>query len=699
MINNNELMEKAIELYAERFELTAIVTDTNGVPIHLVKGNNQLCNILLRQNGNSLTNRMREALQELRIGSEPVFYEIIPGMHTLIAPVESKANGRQFLWAGMMIGDDSRDWLRNHLEFIVSGTHDWKRILENTPVLTKRKKGLWMSWIHKLVHLSTLYDKEMDTPPMQNNLLQRASWKNGLDINELLHNFVGNRNIFDFLGFAEIHKDDEYTINHIAGEATEELLGATFSLGEGFLGRILLSNDYTKWENIEEDPRARFFHRYFLFPKTLFGFPIMKHDGSTAILFGGKLRNSYIEEKELEIGHMLAAVLERNLVTSALKQENMKQLQRLSSLGEICRMMVTAPDLKSTLYILVDIGLSILEGTFSCIILKDSESGKLKLVSRGKHPEVKTFARKVMKRYEDKTDHFNVSLKVCDDETAWEQSVIECPLYYKDSLLGVLCIGTNLTTDTQLSKEMNFLQTLSIIGGITLFLASQDQKQAEQRQIQTLFRSIEQFDVESFRKATEATRIAEEFTKKIGMNQLERSMIKYGCMLASYDHSFIEEMLSENRISTILMESNEVQAGERNWESAARESRIIALILFYIDHDNLDTVSFLPDYPDEILDKFIQYMNENTIVEEEFDAVELPVSSEMEALALSPREKEVLDLIVDGLNNREIAEKLYISEHTVKNHVTKIFQKLDVSDRAHAISKVYQMRYSSNNSY
>jgi len=52
---------------------------------------------------------------------------------------------------------------------------------------------------------------------------------------------------------------------------------------------------------------------------------------------------------------------------------------------------------------------------------------------------------------------------------------------------------------------------------------------------------------------------------------------------------------------------------------------------------------------------------------------------------LTAREAEVLDLIADGLNNREIARRLYLSQKTVRNHVSNIFLKLQVADRAQAI--------------
>ena len=51
---------------------------------------------------------------------------------------------------------------------------------------------------------------------------------------------------------------------------------------------------------------------------------------------------------------------------------------------------------------------------------------------------------------------------------------------------------------------------------------------------------------------------------------------------------------------------------------------------------------------------------------------------------LTPREKEVLRLIAMGANNREIALQLYISEGTVKNHVTNILNRLSLRDRTQA---------------
>jgi len=54
---------------------------------------------------------------------------------------------------------------------------------------------------------------------------------------------------------------------------------------------------------------------------------------------------------------------------------------------------------------------------------------------------------------------------------------------------------------------------------------------------------------------------------------------------------------------------------------------------------------------------------------------------------LTPRELEVLELIAQGVSNSQIAEKLVISDKTVRNHITSVFSKLQVADRAQAIIK------------
>jgi two-component system response regulator DegU len=58
---------------------------------------------------------------------------------------------------------------------------------------------------------------------------------------------------------------------------------------------------------------------------------------------------------------------------------------------------------------------------------------------------------------------------------------------------------------------------------------------------------------------------------------------------------------------------------------------------------------------------------------------------------LSPREHEVVCLIAKGMSNKEIAATLFISEHTVKNHVYNIYRKIGISDRTQVALLAHQL--------
>jgi DNA-binding CsgD family transcriptional regulator len=82
---------------------------------------------------------------------------------------------------------------------------------------------------------------------------------------------------------------------------------------------------------------------------------------------------------------------------------------------------------------------------------------------------------------------------------------------------------------------------------------------------------------------------------------------------------------------------------------------------------------------------------EQVIVERE---VRVPVAAtfvlneaQLQQLAITKRELEILGLIAQGLSNREIAEKLFVSENTVKTHSSRLFDKLNARRRTQAVQR------------
>ena len=71
----------------------------------------------------------------------------------------------------------------------------------------------------------------------------------------------------------------------------------------------------------------------------------------------------------------------------------------------------------------------------------------------------------------------------------------------------------------------------------------------------------------------------------------------------------------------------------------------------------------------------------------------LPAKSKKQLSLLTAREKEVLLLMVSGMSNKEIAERLFVSAGTIKTHTLNIYIKLDVSNRTSAILKAIKLNW------
>jgi DNA-binding CsgD family transcriptional regulator len=85
---------------------------------------------------------------------------------------------------------------------------------------------------------------------------------------------------------------------------------------------------------------------------------------------------------------------------------------------------------------------------------------------------------------------------------------------------------------------------------------------------------------------------------------------------------------------------------------------------------------------------------ETIVVREVQVPVEAPVAGpwvrderQVEQLGITPRELDILEAIAAGLSNREIAERLYVSENTVKTHAGRLFEKLSARRRTQAVQR------------
>jgi DNA-binding NarL/FixJ family response regulator len=104
--------------------------------------------------------------------------------------------------------------------------------------------------------------------------------------------------------------------------------------------------------------------------------------------------------------------------------------------------------------------------------------------------------------------------------------------------------------------------------------------------------------------------------------------------------------------------------------------------------------------PEEILDA-INELHEGgapmspSIARKVIQAFQVKPSTVLEDHQLTTREKEILFALVDGLSYKKIAEKYFVSIHTVRSHISSIYEKLHVNSKSQAVAKVLQPQQAS----
>ena len=90
--------------------------------------------------------------------------------------------------------------------------------------------------------------------------------------------------------------------------------------------------------------------------------------------------------------------------------------------------------------------------------------------------------------------------------------------------------------------------------------------------------------------------------------------------------------------------------------------------------------------PDELMDALNAVAGGGTYVDVRLRPALLSRRSTEKQPALSPREREIMDLLAQGLNGEQVAERLVLSSETVKTHIRNAMNKLEATTRVHAIA-------------
>lgn len=134
----------------------------------------------------------------------------------------------------------------------------------------------------------------------------------------------------------------------------------------------------------------------------------------------------------------------------------------------------------------------------------------------------------------------------------------------------------------------------------------------------------------------------------------------------------------------------------RNWphskvilvDTGLDDQEMSGLLVYY----NLDGV-IATDTDAELFTKALRVINRGELWLDQRKIKSLmhstgPISRKGAFETLSEKEKRIIDLVSQGYKNKEIADKLYLSEQTIKAHVSRIYKKLNVSNRSQLVSLV-----------
>lgn len=134
--------------------------------------------------------------------------------------------------------------------------------------------------------------------------------------------------------------------------------------------------------------------------------------------------------------------------------------------------------------------------------------------------------------------------------------------------------------------------------------------------------------------------------------------------------------------------------------AAAPEVRVLILTTYETDDDILGAIAagasgyLLKAAPEEEIVAGVRAVAGGNTVLAPAVAAALVQRASGDAAApppLSPREREVLALVAEGMSNAQIGGRLYIGEATVKTHLIHVFEKLGVNDRTRAVTRAIQL--------
>lgn len=697
-------IQKLQDIYSQALGLAIVMTDSNGNRVTERSGYQDMKEALFE--ANTMNDSMKRLLEQLREYPRMVLYEGRYGMKYIVSPIWIEGKPQYYIWSGIMIEKWTRPLMKQNAQkcMLPIEYERWEQAVELVADTTEEQKRSLMDQIGHLAEISASVIMEKK---LEGKLVSAFGILNELSASsKTFESIFGSLTLFskavglEVAGLATQTKSDSFVIRYtVGGQGHEQLVDSLVMAGEGFLGQVRLTEQLGYWEHVGNDPRTAFFNQFGLFPKTVVAYPVKFKDKMTGILFGLSDSES-LSPLYIEFGKLIATMSGKHIGVCELEGQSQKQSFRLITLLEVCQVMKDMKDLLGIAVTLVDFAYNSANAAFSYAVVK-RPGEDVQAFNRGLgEEEMDDFVEEVNARV-----FANSTGRACSPQQPHTYTtddgitVMEFLMYVRDRVVAVL--GVAVRGEAKAAEFRHFLSALASIGEMRIQYLHELQLSQTIESVDMLHQTVLERNRDEFVYAARAKGLAIQFARRLDLPAEDIEQLGIACLLFKYSDDFIERKLHLPRVAQLLANAKQLMNSKDNPSVLGTKSYdTITLVFCIVTHYVLqyETIESLEDYRpvhNQLVGQFIEFVGKDEPADEGPApllkwAVE-PMQSEppLELGALTPRERDVFDLIILGLSNQDIAAKLHISVHTVKNHSTKIYEKLGVSDRTQVMAKMY----------
>lgn len=621
--------------------------------------------------------------------------DILPGMKMFLLPVQDQGTTIGVLAAGMVLEPGSRPVAVRHLADHPPEDMEPGELLKLASEVGPEQKRDHTAALQALSEtMRVLFGRERHgrhDEHMLSQVARLAALSNEGELAGLLEAFLGLDHAFDFAGFANV-EGNECVITHCVGNpAGSSMIGTTCMIGEGFIGQTAASGTSGVWQDLRDDPRAWLFHQHGIVPDSLLCCPVMGEQTVSGVLFAGSATRPDRFSQQLDYGLLLTSLVRQQLIRQKQEADLSKLSQRIRVLKEIVRLLAGTRDAEKLAYMLVDMSMTLFPARFSAIALFEGEDmpDRVRIVSRGlAKEECERYAKSLLMAHQKRQPEKDPRTFVLPTvrETEWGP-VLECPMLHHE-LHGVLSVSAGETNE----DDVSFLGTLAIIGAIALHYYK-GWHGSGQHLVHQLHQAVAVLNPEVAERSVQLQELADAFSDELDLPEAERERIRQAALLYACPPALLHNLFAADpRLAAIAADAHrlaidrakEPLPDQTEWSEGGE---LLGLLARYLQADRrLDDVVW--DRESVLFRRFSVFLCRQRIQDRQ---VRLDGEEGADLSLLSNREREVFRLLVEGMSNRQIAKALFISEHTVKNHITNIFGKLSIRDRAEAMAFYYKM--------